>query len=142
MSLPLPFTKPEPYQSLLDSADTWCQQGHYKEAVILVQIALELFTEKVLGHLYQVRNISYLKPQFEHLLVNYNLGNSKVSGLYMALSGDKITQAPFWSRLTEHVELRNRLVHDGQDATESQSRASLTAIQALIVHIKEHNSLA
>lgn len=141
MTLPLISPEHEPHQSLFDSAETWHEQGHYKESVILVQIALELFTEKVLGHLYQNRHISYLKPQFEHLLINYNLANSKVSGLYSALSGDEITQAPFWSKLTEHAELRNRLVHDGEDANQVQSRASLDAIRAAIKHVSEHNSL-
>jgi hypothetical protein len=132
---------PEPYQALLNSAVAWHEQGQYKEAVIIAQTALELFTEKTLGHLYQVRHIEYLKPQFEHLLINYNIGNTKVSGLYMALSGDDINQAPFWSAVNDHVELRNRLVHDGQDATEPESKRSLKAVQALIAHIKERNNL-
>lgn len=141
MSLPLVFTQHEPYQSLIDSAESWHEQGHYKEAVILAQIALELFTEKVLGHLYHARGIGYLKPQFEHLLINYNIGNSKVSDLYVALAEDPIKQATFWTDLTRHVELRNRLVHEGQDATEAESRRSLDAVRALIEHIKAHNKL-
>src|SRR5262245_61110698 len=123
--MPLPSVphSTEPYAALMEAAQTWHQEGHYKEAVIIAQSALELFTEKILGHLYVSRHIEYLKPQFEHLLINYNIGNSKVSGLYMALSGDRITQESFWSALTAHVELRNRLVHDGQNATESEAAA-------------------
>jgi hypothetical protein len=141
MTLPLVSNSHEPYAALIESADTWHAQGHYKEAVILAQTAVELFTEKVLGHLYHTRHVEYLKPQFEHLLINYNIGNAKVSGLYMALSGDDITQQPFWTHIADHVELRNKLVHDGEDATEAQSRASLDAIKALIAHVKEHNSI-
>ncbi|MDB5178671.1 MAG: hypothetical protein JWN01_614 [Patescibacteria group bacterium] len=141
MTLPPITPSHEPYQSLIDSAETWHKQGHYKEAVILAQTGLELFTEKTLGHLYQTRQLEYLKPEFEHLLINYNIGNSKVSGLYIALSGDEIKQAPFWAALTDHVELRNKLVHDGQDATAEQSRNSLDAVKALISHVQEHNSL-
>jgi hypothetical protein len=59
----------------------------------------------------------------------------------MALSGDLINQEPFWSDITEHVELRNRLVHDGQDATEQEARASLKAIRELMEHVKAHNHL-
>ncbi len=140
MSLSLIFSHHEPYQSLIDSAETWHAEGHYKEAVILAQTALELFTEKMLGHLYKVRDITYLKPELEHLLTNYNIGNARVSGLYVALSGDEIKQAPFWSDITDHTELRNRLVHDGEDATREQSRRSLDAVKALIAHINEHNA--
>jgi hypothetical protein len=139
MSLPLVTPSHEPYQSLIDSAETWHQQSHYKEAVILAQIALELFTEKTLGHLYHARHVEYLKPEFEHLLTNYNLANNKVSGLYIALSGDEIKQAPFWAPLTDHAELRNKLVHEGQNATTTQSRSSLDAVKALIAHVKAYN---
>ena len=142
MSLPLIPASHEPYQSLIDSAETWHQEGHYKEAVIIAQTGLELFTEKMLGQLYKIRGIEYLKPEFEHLLINYNLGNAKVSGLYVALSGDPVKQEPFWLALTEHVELRNKLVHDGEDATEAQARASLDAVKALIAHVKDHNALS
>jgi hypothetical protein len=141
MTLPLLSNAHEPYAALIESADTWHEQGHYKEAVILAQIALELFTEKVLGHLYHTRHIEYLKPDFEHLLINYNLGNGKVSSLYMTLSGDHINQEPFWKNLTDHVELRNRLVHDGEDATQEQSAASLKAVKALIAHVQGANNI-
>jgi hypothetical protein len=142
MTLPLIPTSHEPYQALIDSAVTWHEQGHYKEAVIIAQTGLELFTEKVLGHLYHTRHIEYLKGDFGHLLINYNIGNSKVSSLYMTLSSDQINQQPFWSHIADHVELRNRLVHDGEDATQEQSRQSLEAVKALVAHVTQHNSLA
>jgi hypothetical protein len=143
MTLPLVAnTAHEPYAALIESAETWLGEGHYKEAVILAQTAVELFTEKVLGHLYHTRHIEYLKPDFERLLINYNIGNSKVSSLYMTLSGDPLTQQSFWRAITDHVELRNKLVHDGQDATEAQARASLAAIKNLIAHVAGHTGLA
>jgi hypothetical protein len=141
MTVNLVFKSHEPYQNLLDAAIAAHEAGQYKEAVIIAQTALELFTEKILGHLYQARHIEYLKPEFEHLLINYNIANGKVSGLYMALSEDKITQAPFWSALTAHIELRNDLVHEGKDATEAQSHQSLEAAAALIAHVKSFNSV-
>ena len=132
----------EPYQNLLDSAVA-AQDGHqYKEAVILAQTALELFTEKVLGRLYIARDIVYLKPVFEHLLINYNLVNAKVSGLYVALSGDQIRQEPFWSPLVAHGELRNALVHEGKDASLRQSQASIEAVTSLIEHVTSYNNIA
>jgi hypothetical protein len=136
------FNAQEPYEALLASAEVWHEQDQYKEAVIMAQTSLELFTEKVLGHLYKARNIEYLKPAFESLLINYNIGNSKVSRLYMALSEDSaIKQQPFWSAIADHVQLRNDLVHEGQDASEEQSRRSLDAVRALIAHIKDYNSM-
>lgn len=125
----------EPYAVLLESAEAASAADDHKVAVILAQTAVELFTAKVLAHLYRSHNIEYLKGPFEHLLINYNIGNSKVSELYMALAGDPINQQPFWSQFTDHVQLRNNLVHDGADATAEQAQASLAAVSALINHI-------
>jgi hypothetical protein len=135
MSL-LPILKSdEPYQNLLDAAEAAHGQGQYKEAVILAQTAVELFTEKALGQLYVARHVEFLKDPFEHLLINYNIGNTKVSRLYVALSEDNIHTAPFWSNFVAHTELRNALVHEGKDASVTQSRASLDAVSALMEHI-------
>lgn len=135
------FSSAEPYINLLAAAQFAHDQAQYKESVILAQTAVELFTEKTLGDLYIVRNIAYLKPEFEHLLINYNIGNAKVSGLYIALSNDPIKQAPFWADFIAHTELRNALVHEGQDASQDQSSASLQAVTALIDHIVESNTV-
>lgn len=136
------FTSSEPYQNLLAAAESPHEQGQSKEAVILAQTAIELFTEKTLGELYSVRDINYLKAEFEHLLINYNIGNAKVSGLYVALAEDDIKQAPFWSDFIAHTELRNDLVHEGKDATEKQSRESLDAVAALIEHVSARMAAA
>jgi hypothetical protein len=141
MSLLPVLNSDEPYKNLLTAAAAAHDQGQYKEAVILSQTAVELFTEKVLGQLYIARDVEFLKGSFEHLLINYNIGNDKVSRVYIALSGDSIKQAPFWSRFVAHTELRNALVHDGKDATIMQSRASLDSIAALIEHVRSANKL-
>ena len=141
MSLNVVFNSSEPYLNLLDAAKVAHEQNQHKESVILAQTSLELFTEKVLGRLYTVRNIEYLKPEFEHLLINYNLVNSKVSGLYIALSGDEIKQESFWADLVDHTELRNALVHEGKDATIDQSSRSLAAVNALIAHVIKFNNI-
>jgi hypothetical protein len=88
-----------------------------------------------LRRLYVKREVQFLTGTFDRLLINYNIANAKVSGLYMDLSGDPINQAPFWSRFTAHSELRNDLVHEGKLATEAQAKASLEVVAALIAHV-------
>ncbi len=133
--------RPKPYEVLLNSAQAAHDEGDYKIAVILAQTSLEIFTESVLAALYRKRDIMYLKPEFEHLLINYNLANAKVSSLYMTLSGDDINQAPFWSAVQQHIVLRNDLVHEGRDATPEESSRSLQAIGSLIEHVTSHVEL-
>jgi hypothetical protein len=131
----------ESYDNLVEAAQHEHDHGHHEEAIILAQTAVEIFTEKVLRHLYAQRKIEYLKGAFEHLLINYNIGNAKVSELYIALSEDDIKQAPFWSAYIAHTELRNDLIHEGKDATAGQSEASLAAVRALIAHIVSVNGI-
>lgn len=137
MNTPL-FSSSEPYENLLNAAETAFAEGQAKESVILAQTAVELFTEKILGELYVSRHIEYLKLPFENLLINYNIGNAKVSRLYAALAEDDIKQAEFWSAFVAHTELRNALVHEGIEATTEQARASLEAVSALIGHVRSH----
>lgn len=135
MNQPL-FSSAEPYENLLNAAETAFAEGQAKESVILAQTAVELFTEKVLGELYVRRGVEYLKAPFENLLINYNIGNNKVSKLYIALAEDDIKQTDFWAPFVAHTELRNALVHDGVEATLEQARASLEAVTALISHVQ------
>lgn len=137
MNQPL-FSSSEPYENLLTAAETAFAEGQAKESVILAQTAVELFTEKTLGELYISRHIEYLKAPFENLLINYNIGNAKVSKLYIALADDDIKQADFWAAFIAHTELRNALVHEAAEASTQQARASLEAVSALIGHIKAH----
>ncbi|GAC1372586.1 MAG: hypothetical protein NVSMB39_6850 [Candidatus Saccharimonadales bacterium] len=137
MNQPL-FSSTEPYENLLHAAETAFSEGQAKESVILAQTAVELFTEKTLGELYVRRNVEYLKAPFENLLINYNIGNNKVSKLYIALADDDIKQTDFWAAFIAHTELRNALVHEAAEATTAQARASLEAVTALIAHVQSH----
>ncbi len=139
MTLPLSFSPQAPHLNLIDSAKQWHDQGHYKEAIILLQTGVELFTEQVFGQLYRQRHIEYLQPQLERLLFNnYSLGSDKVASLYEALSEDNLREQPFWSTFKQHVELRNDIVHQGGDATREQSERSIHVIEQLIAHVARH----
>jgi hypothetical protein len=131
------YTKPMSfYRGVLDSARQRHEQGHYNEAIILLQTGVELFTEQTFDQLCHKRQIEYLQPQLERLLFNnYNLGHDKVVSLYEALSEDKLRQAPFWTDFKRHVELRNDIVHQGREATQDESQASIRAVEQLIDHI-------
>ncbi len=56
--------------------------------------------------------------------------------MYATLSRDPdIAQQPFWSALTDHVKLRNDIVHDGIDATKQEAEASYAAVDALMNYV-------
>ncbi len=131
-----------PYARLQHSAEAWHTEGYYSESIILLQTAVELFTEQTFDHLCRQRNIQYLRDQLERLLFNnYNLAHDKVVSLYEALAGDEIRQQSFWSEFKKHAELRNDIVHDGRNATKAESERSLRAVSELIDYVKTANSL-
>ncbi len=143
MSLPLHFNQQAPYLSFIDSAQQWHEQGHYKEAIVLLQTGAELFTEQVFSQLCRQRHIEYLRSQLERLLFNnYNLGHDKVVSLYETLSEDEIRRQPFWPAFKEHTERRNDIVHDGREVSQEESERSIAAVQALIVHVSQVNGIS
>jgi hypothetical protein len=126
------------YRSVLDSAQQRHEQGHYNEAIILLQTGIELFTEQTFGALFIRRDIKYLQPQLERLLFNnYNLGHDKVASLYDALSEDHLREQDFWSTFKQHVELRNDIVHQGAEATKAEAERSIRVVEEIIAHIQK-----
>ena len=78
------------------------------------------------------RSLTDIEEALDDLLPNYNLGNEKVRKLYVALSGDKVHEAKFWSAFQEHVTRRNKVVHEGKEVTRDEAEASLMAATELI----------
>jgi hypothetical protein len=68
----------------------------------------------------------------------YNIAkrDKKLRRLYTTLTDDfEITQQSFWPDLCEHVKVRNKIVHDGIEATREQAEASYAAVDALMNHV-------
>lgn len=124
-------------RQLLLSARSLTSDGHFAAAVVAAQTASEVFMEGTLRELFQLRKIDNFWGEIGAFIPNYNIAaNKKLRRLYTALSGDDdIAQKPFWRKLVDHVELRNDIVHDGNDATEAQSEASYAAVDELMNHI-------
>ncbi len=125
----------ERFEVLLDSAKQLRDQGHNEAAIVTAQIACEVYAEVVLTAMFARKNIEYLSDPIEEILPNYNLGNEKVRGVYVALCDDPIHQQVFWSRFKQHTKRRNDVVHRGTQANQADADDSITVVEEVIHHI-------
>ena len=97
----------------------------------------ELFKKKTLGELWNV--MSDEKRKLRRL---QDICQADVHKIYTALSGDPITQAPFWDQLNKHGNRRNNLVHPDHTQpiahaipTLQDSIESFKAVEDYIQHV-------
>ena len=112
--------------------------GHPAAAAVAAQTASEVFLERTLAELFELRKIDFLWADVGDLIPSYNIAkpDKRLRHLYSTLSDDfEITEQSFWQGLCEHVKLRNKIVHDGTDATRQQAEASYAAVDALMNHV-------
>ncbi len=126
-----------PHEILLDTAKSLISQEHYMSAVVIAQTACEILTELTIKTILVAKRLDYLDHPISGLLPNYNLGNEKVRKLYVALSGDKIQDTPFWVGYTKMVTLRNKVVHKGTRPSLQQAEQAYKAAKELIKHLEQ-----
>lgn len=106
---------PDHVKRLYDHKSTLSQQPI--AMVVLAEVVCEAFTIWALKELFKNKKLEDL---WQALSDNENknklrrlqdICNKDTHEIYKALSGDAITQAPFWNRLKKHSKRRNDLVH-------------------------------
>ena len=126
----------QPHLQLLESAIKQYNDGDYREAVVLSHIAIEVIADQVLvawiGRAQPMSLRGWLKKQIEN---NHNLGTTKASKLYEALSGDKITEQDFWKDFLTANQLRNDIMHEGRSVAQHQAQACLQNARVIISHL-------
>jgi hypothetical protein len=113
--------------------------------VVLAEVVCEAFTAWAFEELFK-------KKKVEDLWVVVSAGggirryqdicNDGANKIYTALSGDPITQAPFWQKLKQHNNRRNALVHPGHTGSTSatipssqEADESFKAVEDYIQHV-------
>lgn len=133
-----------PYEIiLLREATTFITQKQYSIAVIIAQTACEVKTERSLATLVRANADPELGEFVNSLNLTYSItSNQTTQKLYQIVTGDesmkKIKQQPFWEKLKEAVNLRNQIVHRGENCSEEQAKAAVEAAQAYL-YFSFHN---
>jgi hypothetical protein len=123
-------------EKLLETAESLIDQREFCIAVVVAHMACEVAVERALSRAYKAKNVTYLEDWVSSCLNGYNMGNSKVRNLYVALTGHKIQGEGFWRQFTDSTERRNKIVHTAFQVAESDARNSLCAARALVGCLK------
>jgi hypothetical protein len=135
---------PDHVKRLYDHKSTFSQQP--LAMVVLAEVVCEAFTVWAMQELFKKKNLAELwnvisdeKPKLRRLQDICQADSNKI---YTALSGDRITQAPFWDQLKRHGIRRNNLVHPDHThptahaiPTLQDSVESFKAVEDYIQHV-------
>jgi hypothetical protein len=126
------------YKYLLDAAKQLNADGHHAAAIVTAQTACEVCTAVVFTAALRAKGVESLTDPLRNLILSYSLANERVRNLYVALSGDRIQDEPFWSDFKVHATLRRDIVHEGQSATAEDADKSIAAVKAVIDHLLQN----
>jgi hypothetical protein len=121
------------------------REERYELAVLLSQTLLELRVEAELVDYFRTIGEERFGEAALGLLPSYNIGNGRVQTFFERLVDRKLRDAnsDAMTALRAHVELRNRVAHRGEQVSEQDARASLSAVLAVsqLVHELSYRSL-
>ena len=131
--------KNQPHLQLLESAVKQYSDGDYREAVVLAHIAIEVIADQALvSWINRAQPMSLRQWLVRQIENNHNLGTTKASKLYEALSQDMITEQVFWRDFVTANQLRNDVMHEGIDVRKKQALAALQNAKQVIQHLLAH----
>jgi hypothetical protein len=104
-------------------------------AVVLAHSAAELCTEAHITSLLDQRGVGNLTEPVLDIFNSYDICNDKLRAIYIALTGDKISEALFWHGVKESKKRRNAVVHRGKACTVDDAKATVKAMTDLVYHM-------
>ena len=136
----------EHVKRLYDHKATFSQQPI--AMVVLAEVVCEAFTIWALGELFKKKKVEdlwkVLSDEKRKIRRLQDICDDDVNEIYTALSGDPITQSPFWEKLKKHSKRRNVLVHPDHTAptahpipSSQEAEESFKAVEEYIQHVHD-----
>lgn len=137
---------PDHVKRLYDHEATFSQQPI--TMVVLAEVVCEAFTVWALGELCKKKKVEdlwkVLSEEKREIRRLQDICDDDVNEIYTALSGDRITQAPFWEKLKKHSKRRNALVHPDHTGpmphpipSSQEAQESFKAVEDYIQYVHE-----
>ncbi len=120
---------------LIEDAERQFATEQYGVAILVAHMACEIAIERKLSDAFKSRGIEDLQESFYGFLNGFSVGNERLRRLYVDVTGDKIHEQPFWLEFKKSVERRNAVMHKGKMVQAQDSRDSIEAARALVIHL-------
>jgi hypothetical protein len=119
---------------LMNVARSLIDQNQFTIAVVVAHMACEVATEQMLSQSFSTKGLEYLKASVTDFLNGYSLYNKRNRKLYVALTGDEVHKATFWSKFKESARRRNNIMHEGLTVDKADAEESYKAADDLLLH--------
>ncbi|HEV7427756.1 MAG TPA: hypothetical protein VGQ46_15445 [Thermoanaerobaculia bacterium] len=123
-------------QALLEYAKALTAGDRPEIAVVVAHMAAEIAAERTFTEVFRQQNLEHLEEAVTEFFQSCNLANDRVRRLYVAMSGDRIEQAPFWGDFKTSSLRRNKIVHGGERCSVDAANESVAAVTALVEHLR------
>lgn len=134
MSLLLLFNQPPYHRTLLDTADNLLTREP-AVALVTAHMACEIYVEQLISAAFRKRSIVDLEDPITVFFPSNNLANERLRNIYVALTRDRIHEAPFWAKFKESAKIRNDAIHHGARVSTDQGRAGCTVAREFVAHL-------
>jgi hypothetical protein len=121
---------------LMNVARSLIDQDQFTIAVVVAHMACEVATEQMLSQSFSTKGLEYLKDSVTEFLNGYSLLNNRNRKFYVALTGDEVHKAAFWSKFKESAKRRNKIMHEGLTVDKAEAEESYKAADDLLLHFK------
>jgi len=123
------------------AADHEAGPPEYAAAVVVAATACEVADERAVSALLEAKRPADMVKIIKGYQRRYTfVQDERLKRLWTSLSGDRIQDASFWERYTQHVKRRNEAVHQGmhRDApvTLAAANQSITVAGEFIAHLR------
>jgi phage FluMu protein Com len=126
-----------PYaETLLAKAKELISSGDHSIATVVAHMACEISAERALSSAYAAKDIGYLEESVRAFMNGYNLATERNRDLYVALSGKRVQDQPFWQAFKDSAVRRNRAVHGSVLVSKDEAEASYRAASDLVAYLR------
>lgn len=141
-TLDLPITVVPAFEVLMETSRRFVDEdlGLFNIAVIVVHMAYEVVTERKFAQAFTAKNLQYLQGSVTDCLNGYSLANDRNRNLYVAMTGDEVHKAAFWSKFKESADRRNQIMHKGLSVDKAAAEESYQAAEKFIAHLLQSSS--
>ena len=123
-------------QALITTAKDLASRKDFGIAIVVAHMGCEVAVERAMPAAFSSKQISYLEDPISEFLNGYNLGNTRNRKLFSALTGNDVEKQTFWGAFSQSAVRRNKMMHAGHIANESEANETLNACESLIANIQ------